>query len=238
MNLISKNRLSALTSLVLFVLTYALIFKPDNLQSVWIRMLNSRLNADYPSDEAMQFQANINMIPSVSLTPGTSKQLHSGEYMVRCTSLLSACEPEYFILSAQGQLIHGAGFPYDSPPSIIWKSKQKGFGDYVLSYEATGYITITKKGILPMLPLIDVDDSDDHPQSGEDPLYDAVEKLEEDFKTKTGGGNRVTNAIFKSIKFAGRKVGIVKDPTKNRRVFRKKAEKLPHLTPWPFSIVL
>ena len=56
MNLISKNRLSALTSLVLFVLTYALIFKPDNLQSVWIRMLNSRLNADYPSDEAMQFQ--------------------------------------------------------------------------------------------------------------------------------------------------------------------------------------
>ena len=65
-----------------------------------------------------------------------------------------------------------------------------------------------------------------------------IEKLENDFKTKTGvTNNRVSNAFFGALKTAGKKVGIVKDPTKNRRVFRKKVEKLPWLTPWPFSVV-
>ncbi|GMH74866.1 hypothetical protein TL16_g06578 [Triparma laevis f. inornata] len=234
MNLINKNRLSALTSILLFALSYALVFKPEDLQAAWNIVLISRFSSFNNYNGSMIPSASVSL---TSLSPGTTKQLNSGSYMVRCTSLLSACSSEYFMLSSQGELIHGAGRPNDDPTNIIWKSKAKGFGDYVLSYESSGYITIIKKGILPLLPVLDVDDSDERPESGEDPLYDAVEKLEKGVKTRTGGGNRVTNAVFKSLKFAGRKVGIVKDPTKNRRVLRKKAEKLPHLTPWPFSIV-
>ena len=89
-----------------------------------------------------------------------------------------------------------------------------------------------------MIAMADIDEEDEPKSSTPDPLLDAIEKLEKDFKTKTGEtNNRFYNAFFGVLKTAGKKVGIVKDPTKNRRVFRKKVEKLNWLTPWPFSVV-
>jgi hypothetical protein len=45
---------------------------------------------------------------------------------------------------------------------------------------------------------------------------------------------KVTKKTKNLIIFMADKFGIMKDKTKNRRVFRRNVKKLPHLTPWPF----
>ena len=153
-----------MTSAVLFLLTYALLFKFDLLNSMAVfrpTPPDPTATSSSPADQPAAAQANKHMLPNVALTPGSPKQLNSGEYMVRCTSLLSACDPEYFMLTSHGEMVHGSGSPYEAQPRVLWKSKSKGFGDYVLNYEEGGVVTIVKKGILPVIALTDVEEEEE-----------------------------------------------------------------------------
>jgi len=190
-----------------------------------------------------------------ALTAGGGNVLNSNDYMVRCTSMLSACEPEYFMLSSKGEMIHGKGDSPADSEEIIWKSKSKGEGEYMLSYEENRYVTITRKGIIPkitdMLDVLggeEVEEEDDSIASWWSDFLEIVvrddaggEEEEEAVKDKKDGRpggivKKLRGAAGKAknvLVFVADKAGIMKDRTKNRRVLRKQVKKLPHLTPWP-----
>jgi hypothetical protein len=241
-----KNALSGLCSIILFTFSILILFHIEEV--------------------ARETGPTHLVLTTRALTPLGSEELQSNDYMVRCTSVLSACEPEYFMLSSRGEIIHGKGDSPKNSKGIIWKSKSKGDGEYILSYEestsGSNYVTIIRKGIIPrindVLDGLGGEEVDEGDESGElqnfwSDFLDVLtrkdspgEEHEESASAREGrggvggGGNvrkglgKVTKKARNLVVFMADKFGIMKDKTKNRRVFRRNISKLPHLTPWPF----
>ncbi|GMI08836.1 hypothetical protein TrRE_jg2151 [Triparma retinervis] len=237
-----KNALSGLCSIILFTFSVLILFHYE---------------------EVARETVPAHFVSTRALTPRGNEELHSNDYMVRCRSMLSACDPEYFMLSSRGELIHGWGDSPENSKGIIWKSKSKGDGEYILRYEGStsgsSYVTIIRKGIIPrindVLDGLGGEEVEEGDESGELQNFwrDFLDVLtrkehggeERGESTLAQGGvggevgprkvfGKVTKKTKNLIIFMADKFGIMKDKTKNRRVFRRNVKKLPHLTPWPF----
>ena len=207
-----------LCSIALLLLAYLLTFRFEDLPSPLSEASPVRGSGRYSKLEAS------------AIVAGGSFSMNSSQYLVRCTSVLSVCNPEYFLLSDSGEMIHGLGPSPGESDRVIWRSKNKGYGKYFLNYEANKFVTITRMGVLPNITELF------HPKLAHEVDHNEAELVAE---ASQGSGDGVCRGDFISKLCTGMskvatKLGILKDKTKNRRVLRKRIDKLPNLAPWPF----
>jgi hypothetical protein len=195
------------------------------------------------------------------LSPGDS--LPSNHYITRCTSAMSICDPQYFLLTSKGELIHGRGYaPSDGKfTTVLSRSKpQKREGDYLLQYSESGrhvsLILIKKWGVFKgieevITTMVDVEDK--QPKR----LWGRVAKFLGRFNRNKSGGEEAKLWDFRGVwskakKFfvnnfdrpssLNRREGeeedssiILEKTKKHKLVFKKKTKQMEHLMPWPIK---